>query len=114
MSWGFPAAKLDAVADAIQTHQPRDEPSRIEGVLLRDADILEQLGAVGVLRTVTKVGRDTRYSTFSSVIPVLRNAADALPSSLRTPSARLLAGPRVQLLNAFLAALHHEAGGLLL
>lgn len=112
--WGFPAAKLDAVADAIRTHQPQDEPRRIEAVLLRDADILEQLGAVGLLRTVTKVGRDTRYPTFSSVIPVLRNAADALPSLLWTPSARLLAEPRVTFLNAFLAALHREAGELLL
>jgi uncharacterized protein len=111
--WGFPAAKLDAVAEAIRTHQPQDEPGRIEGILLRDADILEQLGAIGVARTVTKVGRDTRYPTFSSVIPVLRNGADALPSRLRTPSARLLAASRVQFLNAFLAALDEEAGELL-
>lgn len=112
--WGFPAAKLDAVAEAIETHQPKDAPRRIEAILLRDADILEQLGAVGVARTVTKVGRDTRYPTFSSVVPVLQNAADALPSKLSTPSARLLAAPRVQLLNAFLAALLQESGELLM
>jgi uncharacterized protein len=112
--WGFPAAKLDAVAEAIENHQPDDEPRRMEGVLLRDADILEQLGAVGALRTVTKVGRDTRYPTFSSVIPVLRNAADALPSRLRTKAARLLAAQRVQTLNDLLAALQIEAGELLL
>lgn len=111
--WGFPAFKLDAVAEAIETHQPLDEPRRIEGVLLRDADILEQLGAVGVARAFTKIGRDSRYSSFSSMIPVLRNAADALPSRLRTPAARLLAAPRVQFLDAFLAALEEEAGGLL-
>lgn len=112
--WGFPQDKLDAVADAIQTHQPQDDPQHIEGVLLRDADILEQLGAIGMLRTVTKVGRDTRYPTFSAVIPALRKAVDALPSNLRTPSARFLAVPRVQVLNAFLAAVQQEAGELLL
>ncbi len=39
------------------------QPSRrlFEGTLLRDADILEQLGAIAVLRTVSKVGRDTRF-----------------------------------------------------
>lgn len=111
--WGFPATKLDAVADAIQNHQAQDHPNRIEGILLRDADILEQLGAVGALRTVTKVGRDTRYPTFASVIPSLRNAADALPSKLQTASARLLAVPRVDILRAFLAAIEHEAGELL-
>lgn len=112
--WGFPAAKLDAVADAIETHQPHDEPRRIEAVLLRDADILEQLGAVGALRAITKVGRDTRYVTYTSLIPVLRNALDALPSKLRTPSARLLAVPRVKVLSDFLAAIQEEAGELLL
>jgi uncharacterized protein len=112
--WGFPAAKIDAVAETIQSHQPNDEPRLIEGVLLRDADILEQLGAVGVARTVTKVGRDTRYPTFSAVIPILRKAADGLPSKLQTKTARLLAEPRVQFLNAFLAALQEEAGELLM
>lgn len=112
--WGFPAGKLDAVAEAIRTHQPDDKPRSTEGILLRDADILEQLGAVGVVRTVTKVGRDTRYPTFSSVIPVLQNAADELPSKLNTDTARLLAGPRVQLLNDFLTALQEEAGELLM
>lgn len=112
--WGFPPARLDAVAETIETHQPHHEPRRMEGVLLRDADILEQLGAMGALRTVTKVGRDTRYPTFSSTIPVLRNAVNALPSKLRTAPARLLAAPRVQFLNDFLAALDAEAGELLL
>ena len=112
--WGFPDAKLRAVTDAIESHQPHDMPKGIESVLLRDADILEQLGAVGAARTITKVGRDTRYPTFSSVIPVLRKALNELPYRLQTESARLLAGPRVQLLQSFLAALEDEAGDMLL
>ena len=112
--WGFPAAKLEAVTEAIENHQPNDMPKGIESVLLRDADILEQLGAVGAVRTVTKVGRDTRYPTFSSVIPVLRKALRELPYKLQTESARLLAGPRMQFLQSFLAALEDESGDLLL
>jgi uncharacterized protein len=46
-AWGFPASKLNAVAEAIRTHQPQDEPVVLEAVILRDADILEQLGAIG-------------------------------------------------------------------
>ena len=65
---GFPVGKIEAVAEAIQTHQPQDEPISIEAVLLRDADILEQLGAIGALRALVKVGRDTRFPTFSSVV----------------------------------------------
>jgi uncharacterized protein len=108
--WGFPPDKLEAVAETIRTHQPQDEPVRIEAVLLRDADILEQLGAMGALRAVVKVGRDTRYATFSSVLPVLKNAVDRLPGRLRTENARLLAAPRIDLLRMFLAAIEKEAG----
>lgn len=111
--WGFPGAKLEAVAEAIRTHQPHDEPQHIEGLLLRDADILEQLGAIGALRAIVKVGRDTRYPTFSSVLPVLRKAAGELPARLHFNSARLLAEPRVSVISRLIAAIEDEAGELL-
>jgi len=108
--WGFPAGKLEAVAEVIRTHQPQDEPASLEAVLLRDADILEQMGAIGALRALVKVGRDTRYPTFSSVLPVLRRAADVLPGKLRTESAQQLAAHRVETLRLLLAAIEKEAG----
>jgi uncharacterized protein len=111
--WGFPAEKLEGVAEAIRTHQPDDEPVRIEAVLLRDADILEQLGAVGAMRALVKVGRDTRYATFSSVLPVICKAANLLPDKLRLIKSRDLAEPRVELLRLLIAAIEEEAGGLL-
>jgi uncharacterized protein len=111
--WGFPAEKLDGVAAAIATHQAKDEPQGMEAVLLRDADILEQLGAVGALRALVKVGRDTRYETFSSVLPVLRNAADRLPGMLRLAAATELAIPRVKFLRMLISSLEEEAGELL-
>jgi uncharacterized protein len=111
--WGFPASKLDAVAEAIRTHQPQDEPVAIEAVVLRDADILEQLGAVGALRALAKIGRDSRFPTFSAVLPVLRRAAERLPAQLRLESARQLAAPRVALLRALIVAIEQEAGELL-
>ena len=113
-AWGFPPHKLDAVAEVIRTHQPKDDPQTTEAVVLRDADILEQLGAIGALRALVKVGRDTRYPTYSSVLPVLRSAADHLPGKLRTDAARALAVPRVAALRALLAAIEAEAGGNLL
>lgn len=111
--WGFPKEKLDSVAEAIRTHQPHDDPQTTEAILLRDADMLEQLGAVGALRAFVKVGRDTRYATFSSVVPVLRKALDQLPGKLRMEQARQLAAPRAVALRAFLDAIESEAGELL-
>jgi uncharacterized protein len=111
--WGFPTDKLNGVAEAIRTHQPQDEPVEIEAVLLRDADILEQLGAIGALRAIAKIGRDSRYPTFSSVVPVLEKAAAVLPGKLRLQSAQSLAAPRVEVLRSLLAAIKDEAGELL-
>lgn len=112
-NWGFPAEKLEGVAGTIRTHQAGDEPEAIEAVLLRDADILEQLGAIGVLRAAVKVGRDTRYDTFSSVLPVLRRASEDLPKKLRLDAAKKLALPRVELLRLFISSIEEEAGGFL-
>lgn len=111
--WGFPLEKIDDVAEAIRTHQPHDDPQTVEAILLRDADMLEQLGAVGALRAFVKVGRDTRYATFSSVLPVLRKALGELPGKLRLENSRALAAPRVAALSAFLDAMESEAGELL-
>jgi uncharacterized protein len=111
--WGFPAEKLEGVAEAIRTHQPGDEPVEMEAILLRDADILEQLGAVGALRALGKVGRDTRYPTFTAVVPVMQRAVERLPGKLRLASAQALAAPRVEVLRSLIAAIESEAGDLL-
>jgi len=108
--WGFPQEKLDVVAEAIRTHQPKDEPTIPEAVVLRDADILEQLGAIGALRALVKVGRDTRYKSYSDVIPVLERAVDGLPGKLRLPQAKALSVGRIEALSRLLAAIHAEAG----
>jgi uncharacterized protein len=113
-AWGFPPEKIDRLADVIRTHQPQDIPACTEAVIMRDADILEQLGAVGLLRAVAKIGRDTRFPTFSSVLPVLRKAVEVLPAQISLEQARRLAAPRVALLRSVIAALEMEAGSLLL
>ena len=112
-AWGFPSQKLDAVAAAILHHQPKDEPTTLEGTLLRDADILEQLGAVGLMRAVAKVGRDSRYPTFTSVLPVLLHAATELGNQIRLEQSKIMAQTRAELLRSILAAIQNEAGDLL-
>jgi len=101
-AWDFPAEKIDRVARAINTHQAHQQPVEIE-----------QLGTIGALRAFIKVGRDTRYESFSSVIPLLKRVLNDLPSQLHLTHAKLLAVPRVQALRDFLVAIESEAGKLL-
>jgi uncharacterized protein len=107
--FGFPEEKIPAVIEAIRTHQPQQRPESLEATVLRDADILEQLGAIGILRSVAKVGRDTRFATFSALVPTLRKALETLPPLIRLPSAQALAAPRIQLLREFLDGVASEA-----
>ena len=109
---GFPSGKIPAVLDAIRCHQPADDPRSAEGVILRDADILEQLGAAGILRTVSKVGRDTRFLTFSDALRVLRGNLETLPGQVQLAATRALAEPRIAVLRAFLEQARAEAGAI--
>jgi uncharacterized protein len=108
--FGFPQDKIPAVTEAIRTHLPSGRPTTLEGRLLREADILEQLGAVGILRTVSKVGRDTRYPTHAEALRVLRRNLDELPGLLTLPLARQDAEGRVAVMAAFLSAAEIEMG----
>jgi uncharacterized protein len=110
---GFPVTKVVQVVEAIRTHQPHLTPTSVEGTILRDADILEQLGAVGILRVVAKVGRDTRYPTFTDAAGTLRKALADLPGKLHLESAKALARPKIDLLESFLRAMDIEAHGAL-
>jgi len=110
--FGFPEEKIPGAIEAIRTHLPSGEPTTFEGTLLRDADLLEQLGAVGVLRTVSKVGRDTRFVRLGDPLDTLRRNAEQLPGKLQLASARRLAAARVEILRAFLDAAEAEADGI--
>ena|SRR5437879_6001016 len=108
---GFPEEKITAVVEVIRTHLPATKPTSFEGTLMRDADILEQLGAVGILRTVSKIGRDTRFVYFRDALRVLRANLKKLPGSLELVSARRLAQPRIKLLKEFIDSAEAEAAG---
>jgi uncharacterized protein len=110
---GFPTTKVAEVVEAIRTHQPHLTPVSLEGAILRDADILEQLGAIGIVRVVAKIGRDTRYSTFTDAAATLRKALAELPARIHLDTAKTLAQPRIALLQAFLQELDREAHGAL-
>jgi uncharacterized protein len=112
-SFGFPAEKIASVIEAIRTHQPSKHPASVEGQILRDADILEELGAVGILRTVCKIGRDTRFPDFTAAVESLQKALTTLPDQLHFETSRALAEPRIEILGRFLLSVRQEAGSAL-
>lgn len=105
---GFPGEKIPAVLSCIREHQPKDEPTTVEATILRDADILEQLGGIGILRIASKVGRDTRFPRFTDAVAMLRRNLDDLPGRIRLETARRLGEPRIAILRDFLRAVAEE------
>jgi uncharacterized protein len=86
---GFPEEKIPAVLEVIRTHQPQDAPLTLEATIARDADILEQLGAIGI---------------------TLKKQLATLPDQLKLDTSRALAIPRFHIMQSFLSALESEAG----
>ncbi|MBB5344276.1 HD domain-containing protein [Tunturibacter empetritectus] len=107
---GFPAEKIPAVLDVICTHQPQDTPLTLEATIARDADILELLGAIGITRTLAKLGSDTRFCTFTEALHALKKQLATLPDQLKLDTSRALAIPRFHIMQSFLDALESEAG----
>jgi uncharacterized protein len=107
---GFPEEKIPAVLEVIRTHQPHDTPLTLEAIIARDADILEQLGAIGITRTLAKLGSDTRFLTFTHALHALKKQLETLPSKLHLEASKALAVPRLQLMQTFITALESEAG----
>jgi len=106
----FPSEKIHAVLDVICTHQPQDTPLTVEATIARDADILELLGAIGITRTLAKLGSDTRFETFTEAHAALKKQLTTLPDQLKLDTSRALALPRFHIMQSFLDALESEAG----
>ena len=110
---GFPATKVAQVVEAIRTHQPHLSPTSVEGKILRDADILEQLGAIGILRVVAK---DRPGYALPHIHRCRRHFAQSPGRFARqtAPGQReSLAQPKIDLLESFLRAMDNEAHGAL-
>jgi uncharacterized protein len=61
------------------------------------------------MRTVCKIGRDSRFPDFSAAADYLRNALATLPGQIQLDATRELAKAKVELLERFLAGLEEEA-----
>jgi uncharacterized protein len=107
---GFPEEKIPDVLEVIRTHQPHDTPITLEAEIARDADILEQLGAIGITRTLAKLGSDTRFLTFTDALHALKKQLETLPTKLHLEASKDLATPRVELMRSFIQSLESEGG----
>jgi uncharacterized protein len=103
---GFPMEKWPGVREAILAHVPAGQPASPEATVLRDADLIDFLGAEGVARLLAATEDDR--SDMDQALRWIEGFADSLPGRLTTAETRQLAEPRAGYMKAFLAQLRSE------
>jgi uncharacterized protein len=98
------------ILEAIALHDYRDLriPRSIEALLLREADGLDLLGAVGIAREFA-----WGPNNLAVVVDRIHSRLDEIPARLTLPAAKAIAVERVPYALAFLARLQEESGGIL-
>ncbi|GAB6151697.1 HD domain-containing protein [Desulfosporosinus burensis] len=105
----FTPIKLPIVLDAIENHMYYSEPGRSdEAVYLRESDILDNLGNIGLMRLFSLVGQDELVQTPEDAIERARLFADALPNKVSTKAGKRLAVKRREETLRFLAGIKRQ------
>lgn len=105
----FPLLKMPKVLDAVENHMYYSEPGRSdEAVYLRESDILDNLGNIGLMRLFSLVGQDELIQTPEDAIERARLLADALPDKVSTKAGKRLAVKRREETLRFLAGIKRQ------
>lgn len=102
----YPPNEIPLIVDCIGFHHQAGMHSRIEAILLRDADALDFLGVVGILRDFSKTPRDLRKA-----YEIVQRRKATLPQVLHLERAKALAAERIQRMDAVLDAFRDETFG---
>jgi uncharacterized protein len=103
---GYSPERMTAALECIEYHHGSDPHRRLEALLLSDADALDFLGTVGVLRDFSKQPGDLRkaYETVCGRKEKLRR-------SICLPRAKAIAAGRLEKTERLLAAFEEETFG---
>lgn len=124
LKMGFPQEKIQAVSYAILTHSYSlgITPTTIEAKIIQDADRMEALGALGIMRCFYICGK-LKIKAFDPIDPEAKNrplndlefALDhfyvklfKLPSLLQTEGGRILGSKRAEFLQFFVEELKKD------
>lgn len=105
----FPSHKIPIVLEAIEYHMYYSEPGRSdEAIYLRDSDILDNLGNIGLTRLFSLIGKDELIRTPEDAIERARTFAEALPNKVHTKTGKRLAVKRREEILRFLAGIKKQ------
>ncbi|HSD84505.1 MAG TPA: HD domain-containing protein [Anaerolineae bacterium] len=103
---GCPDELKALVLECIELHHAGGSDRSLESILLRDADALDFLGVVGVLRDFSKNPRDLRQAYEET-----KRRRTQLPDLIHLEKARAIASVRVKQMDKLLAQFEAESFG---
>ena len=105
----FSPNKISKVLDAVENHMYYSEPGRSdEAVYIRESDILDNFGNIGLMRLFSLVGQDELIQSPEDAIDRARLFADALPNKVSTKAGKRLALKRREETLRFLAGIKRQ------
>lgn len=103
---GAPDELIQAVLECIESHHLGDPNRRIEAILLSDADALDFLGTVGVLRDFAKKPKALREA-YQSV----KSRRERLPQIICLEKTKEIAQKRIQEMDEIMSNFEEETNG---
>ena len=108
---GFPEEKIDATLHVLEAHSRYGgpEPQTPEAKVGQDADALEYIGAIGILRAVVRGLNDGSFSGKISDFPeYLRSVLAKVEGTFHTEKAEELGQSRLEYMRSFLERIEQE------
>lgn len=106
---GFPLEKLPLVRDIVRGHMFYAKPAMpVEAVIFHDADVLDYMGAIGIMRLLSTVGRDEWTPNTKKTIALIRRFSQELPGRLHTLKGQQIGHQRQMEMDAYINALADE------
>lgn len=108
-TYGFPMQKWPKVKAAILGHMYyADLPTDQEAIILHDADALDFLGAIGIVRLTSITERHAWSQTLPGAFSTLQRFKIDVPNKLITNAAKNIAIQRILEMDQFISLLKHE------
>lgn len=108
---GFPQEKIDAVLHVLEAHSRYGgpEPQTLEARVGQDADALEYIGAIGILRALVRGLNDGSFDGRISRFPdYLRSILAKVEETFHTKEAEELGRSRLEYMKRFLERIEKE------
>lgn len=109
-SYNLEQEKIARILDAIESHMYYTEPGGSdEAIYLRDSNILDSLGNIGLMKLFSLVGHDELITSPEDALNRAQTFAEALPKKVSTKSGRRMAVKRREEIMRFLSGIKRQS-----